>query len=43
MRPASNAVMHRETEEAERLRAKLRQLAAMGDGCECKPEWNGQN
>ena len=32
--PASNAVMHRETEEAERLRAKLRQLAAMGDGCE---------
>ena len=28
------AVMHGETEEAERLRAKLRQLASMGDGCE---------
>ena len=37
------AVMHGETEEAERLRAKLRQLASMGDGCECKPVWNGQN
>ncbi|MBQ0032586.1 MAG: hypothetical protein KBT68_07265 [bacterium] len=37
------AVMHGETEEAERLRAKLRQLALMGDGRECKPVWNGQN
>lgn len=31
------AVMHGETEEAERLRAKLRQLASMGDGCEGAP------
>ena len=37
------AVMHGEVAEAERLRAKLRQLAAMGDGCECKPVWNGEN
>ena len=37
------AVMHGEAEEAERLRAKLRQLASMGDEGECKPVWNGQN
>ena len=37
------AVMHGEVEEAERLRAKLRQLASMGDDGECKPVWNGQN
>ena len=37
------AVMHGETEEAERLRAKLRQLAAMGEAGECSPVWNGQN
>ena len=30
------AVMHGETEEAERLRAKLRRLAAMGEADECK-------
>ena len=37
------AVMHGEEAEAERLRAKLRRLASMGDGCECKPVWDGQN
>ena len=37
------AVMHGETAEAERLRAKLRRLAAMGDRCECRPVWNGEN
>ena len=37
------AVMHGEEAEAERLRAKLRRLAAMGDDGECKPVWNGQN
>ena len=45
------AVMHGEVEEAERLRAKLRSLASMGDkepdrcdfGGECKPIWNGRN
>ena len=37
------AVMHGEEAEAERLRAKLRRLAAMGDRCECKPVWDGQN
>ena len=37
------AVMHGEVAEAERLRAKLRQQASMGDGCECKPVWDGQN
>lgn len=37
------AVQHGEAEEAERLRAKLRRLAAMGDSCECKPVWNGMN
>ena len=45
------AVMHGEAEEAERLRAKLRSLASMGDrepdqydfGGECKPIWNGRN
>lgn len=45
------AVMHGEVEEAERLRAKLRLLASMGDkepdhcdfGGECKPVWNGNN
>ena len=35
------AVMH--GEEAERLRAKLRWLSSMGDRCECKPVWNGEN
>ena len=30
------AVQHGEVEEAERLRAKLRRLAAMGDRDECK-------
>ena len=37
------AVMHGEVAEAERLRAKLRQLASMGYGCECKPVWDGEN
>ena len=44
------AVMHGEVEEAERLRAKLRSLASMGDRepdhCdlgECKSVWNGRN
>ena len=37
------AVIHGETAEAERLRAKLRRLASMGDRCECKPVWNGRN
>ena len=37
------AVMHDEEAEAERLRAKLRRLAAMGDEGECKPVWNGKN
>ena len=37
------AVMHGEEAEAERLRAKLRRLAAMGEAGECKPVWNGQN
>ena len=37
------AVMHGEEAEAERLRAKLRRLAAMGDEGECKPVWNGKN
>ena len=37
------AVMHGEVAEAERLRAKLRRLASMGDRCECKPVWNGEN
>lgn len=35
------AVMH--GEEAERLRAKLRRLASMGDVGECKPVWDGMN
>ena len=35
------AVMH--GQEAERLRAKLRRLSSMGDRCECKPVWNGEN
>ena len=34
---------HGEVEEAERLRAKLRRLAAMGDRDECKPVWDGRN
>ena len=37
------AVQHGEVEEAERLRAKLRRLAAMGDRDVCKPVWNGRN
>ena len=37
------AVRHGEVEEAERLRAKLRRLAAMGDRDECKPVWDGRN
>ena len=37
------AVMHGEVAEAERLRANLRQLASMGDRCECKPVWDGRN
>ena len=37
------AVQHGEVEEAERLRAKLRRLAAMGDRDECKPVWDGRN
>ena len=37
------AVMHGEEAEAERLRAKLRRLASMGDRCECKPVWDGRN
>ena len=37
------AVMHGEVEEAERLRAKLRSLASMGEFSECKSVWNGRN
>ena len=37
------AVMHGEEAEAERLRAKLRRLASMGDVGECKPVWVGMN
>ena len=37
------AVMHGEEAEAERLRAKLRRLAAMGEADECKPVWDGLN
>ena len=37
------AVMHGEEAEAERLRAKLRRLAAMGEAEECKPVWDGLN
>ena len=37
------AVMHGEETEAERLRTKLRQLASMGDRCDCKPVWDGEN
>ena len=37
------AVMHGEEAEAERLRAKLRRLAAMGEAGECKSVWNGQD
>jgi len=37
------AVRHGEDSEAERLRAKLRHLAGMGDVCECKPVWDGRN
>ena len=38
------AVMHGEEAEAERLRAKLRKLASLGDtNDECKPVWNGDN
>ena len=37
------AVRHGEAAEAERLRAKLRRLAALGDGDECRPVWDGTN
>ena len=37
------AVMHGEVEEAERLRAKLRSLASLGEFSECKSVWNGRN
>ena len=37
------AVMHGEVAEAERLRAKLRSLASMGEFSECKSVWNGRN
>ena len=37
------AVQHGEVEEAERLRVKLRRLAAMGDRDDCKPVWDGTN
>ena len=37
------AVMHGEEQEAERLRAKLRRLAAMGDVGDCHSVWNGRN
>ena len=37
------AVQHGEVEEAERLRVKLRCLAAMGDRDDCKPVWDGTN
>ena len=37
------AVLHGEVEEAERLRAKLRSLASMGEFSECKSVWNGRN
>ena len=37
------AVMHGEVEEAERLRAKLRRLASIGESSECKSVWNGRN
>ena len=37
------AVMHGDEAEAERLRAKLRRLASLGEDDECKPVWNGEN
>ena len=37
------AVMHGEEVETERLRAKLRSLAAMGDEGECRSVWDGRN
>ncbi len=37
------AVTHGEEAEAERLRAKLRRLASMGDADECRPVWDGRN
>lgn len=37
------AVMHGDEAEAERLRAKLRKLAALGEPDECRPVWNGAN
>ena len=37
------AVMHGEEAEAERLRAKLRRLAAMGEADEYNPVWDGLN
>jgi len=37
------AVQHGEEAEAERLRAKLRHLAGMGDVCERSPVWDGRN
>lgn len=38
------AVQHGMTEEADRLREKLRQLSGLGESAsECKPVWNGRN
>lgn len=38
------AVQHGMTEEAERLREKLREISGLGDpSSECKPIWNGCN
>lgn len=38
------AVQHGMTEEAARLRRKLDEISALGEGAsECKPVWNGTN
>lgn len=38
------AVQHGMTEEAARLRRKLNEISALGEGSsECKPVWNGTN
>lgn len=37
------AVLHGEMDDAERLRAKPRKLAAIDDTSECQTVWNGRN
>ena len=38
------AIQHGMTEEADRLREKMRQLSSLGESSsECKPVWNGRN